>query len=103
MIRLCVTGTKLRVKTVKTKGDIRNGVEPEYETREIYIVLHAVYMDYMMRCHVTHWFPPNSTYPGGWCRCRLGHVSRAAAEQVCAFAGPVADLWGFVWSVGCGL
>ena len=62
-------GIKMEVKTVKTKGDIRNRVEPEYETRHIYVVLHAVYMDYIMRCHVTHWFPPNSTYPGGWCRC----------------------------------
>lgn len=51
----------------------------------VYLALHAVHMDYIMRVHVTGWYGPTADHPGGWCRCYKGDpVDVADAVRPCA-------------------
>jgi hypothetical protein len=40
-------------------------------TKEVVIqpVLTGLVADYIMRCHLTHWYGPTANHPGGWCMC----------------------------------
>jgi hypothetical protein len=51
--------------------------------------IHAIHMDYIMRCHVTNWFGPTASFPGGWCRCfrlqQVCHCSCSCGPCMCAW------------------
>lgn len=75
-------GNKLAMEVVKTPGTAT--APPLMETVPVYLALHAVHMDYIMRVHVTGWYGPTADHPGGWCRCYKG----AALPTSPAVTGP---------------
>lgn len=46
----------------------------QIEKINVYMALHAIHMDYIMRAHVTHWYGPTADHPGGWCKCYRGRL-----------------------------
>ena len=57
--------------------------EAQVDKLQVYLVLHCIHMDYIMRAHVTTWYGPTADHPGGWCMCYKGPDPRSEDENVC--------------------
>lgn len=66
------TGSGLTVDIVRTPGTLTT--PPVLESKRVWLALHGIHMDYIMRAHVTKWYGPTADHPGGWCKCYKGQA-----------------------------
>lgn len=74
-------GVPLQLETVKEPGTT-DGKVAVMQAEPVYLALHGIHMDYIMRSHVTHWYGPSAHFPGGWCKCSRGYARVRDATAV---------------------